>query len=190
VLAQQPCPYLLTDQECGSSQSQLMLMGLMRRSFSVSRELFARGTYRQSLICTECELSTHNQMAAQTLTMYFRDPKQRRYMRQSVMLTAFGGASLQACNDNVLSIHRAFSQLLPSSSMDDWVPAQYDEHAAIEMGNRYFTDRNNKANHEAVSFQQSVDPEGILQDAMGADFVHLEENEVVYFQLTADSTNK
>ena len=97
---------------------------------------------------------------------------------------------MKTCNDNILSVHRAFSQMLPPSSMDDWVPTRYDEHDAIEMGNRYFTDRSNKANHEAVPFQQSVDPEGILQDAMGAEFVHLEENEVAYFQLTPDTTNK
>jgi hypothetical protein len=33
-----------------------------------------------------------------------------------------------------------------------------------------------------VPFKRSVDPEGILERAMGADFIHLCENEVEYFK--------
>ena len=74
--------------------------------------------------------------------------------------------------------------------MDDWAPTLFDEYAAIDMGNRYFTDRHNKADHEVIQIPQNVDPEGILQNAMAADFVHLAENQVSYFELTSDSTNK
>jgi hypothetical protein len=74
--------------------------------------------------------------------------------------------------------------------MEDWVPTQYEDHVAIDMGNRYFTDRHDKADHDVVPFNQNVDPDGILQDAMATDFVHLDENEVVYFELTSDDTNK
>jgi hypothetical protein len=33
-----------------------------------------------------------------------------------------------------------------------------------------------------VPFKHSVDPNGILERAMGTDFVHLHENEVEYFK--------
>jgi hypothetical protein len=50
------------------------------------------------------------------------------------------------------------------------------------MGNRFFTDRRNQFNQEMVPFKYSVDPDGILERAMGTEFVHLRENEVEYFK--------
>lgn len=106
----------------------------------------------------------------------------RRYLRQSVTLTAFGASSLQDSINSILDISHTFSRSLPSNSMENWVPTASDGYPAIEAGNRYFVDRHDKTDDETVPFKQCVDPDGILEGAMGSDFCHTMENEVEYFE--------
>jgi hypothetical protein len=51
------------------------------------------------------------------------------------------------------------------------------------MGNRFFTDRHDRGQNETIDFPTSVDPNGVLTKSMGGDFVHLEENEVKYYEI-------
>jgi len=60
--------------------------------------------------------------------------------------------------------------------MDDWVPAVFDGHAAIDMGNQYFTDWHNSADNESIAFDTGIDPDRILEKALGTDFIHISEN--------------
>ncbi|HEY1645984.1 MAG TPA: hypothetical protein VGF75_06510, partial [Candidatus Saccharimonadales bacterium] len=60
----------------------------------------------------------------------------------------------------------------------------FDGHVAIDVGNRYFVNRRDKVDDETVPFEQCVDPDGILEEAMGSEFSHTPENEVKYFELT------
>ena len=41
-----------------------------------------------------------------------------------------------------------------------------------------------------VPFKSSVDPDGILEEAMGTEFVHLRENEVEYFECVDDGQGR
>jgi hypothetical protein len=66
--------------------------------------------------------------------------------------------------------------------MEEWGPGTYQGSPTIDMANRYFTDRHDMGNEAPVSFQPDVDPRCILQNAMGDQFVHLEENEVYYYE--------
>lgn len=50
------------------------------------------------------------------------------------------------------------------------------------MGNRYFMDCRDAGEEEMVSFQDNVDPDGVLQELMGQAFIHTQENEVEYFE--------
>jgi hypothetical protein len=115
---------------------------------------------------------------------------QQRYVRQSITLTALGAPILQDCIKSIIAIQHTFSRLLPPDSMDDWVPAVFDGHAAIDMGNRYFTDRHNSADNESIAFDTGIDPDRILEKALGTDFVHISENEVKYFELICVGVEK
>ena len=64
------------------------------------------------------------------------------------------------------------------------MPLLFDGHTAIDVGNRYFARRHDKADNETVTFEQCIDPDGILEKAMGSEFCHTSENEVKYFELT------
>lgn len=64
------------------------------------------------------------------------------------------------------------------------MPVLFDGYPAIKMGNRYFVNRHDKVDDETLSFEQCVDPDGILEEAMGSEFSHTLENEVKYFEST------
>jgi hypothetical protein len=112
------------------------------------------------------------------------DPLKRRFLRQAVTLTAFGAPNIQACINSIVDIRHIFTRSLPPDSLDDWIPALFDGHAAIDMGNRYFVGRHDKADNETVFFKACVDPDGILEEAMGSEFAHTLENEVEYFEIS------
>jgi hypothetical protein len=110
-------------------------------------------------------------------------------MRQSITLTALGAPNLQDCIKSIVAIQHTFSRLLPPDSMEDWVPAVFDGHAAINMDNRYFTDRHDMMDNESIAFNTSIDPDRILEKALGTDFVHMNENKVKYFELICVGVN-
>jgi hypothetical protein len=60
----------------------------------------------------------------------------------------------------------------------------------LTLANQFFTDRHNLSNHEMVPFKSSVDSDGILEEAMGTEFVHLRENEVEYFECVDDGQGR
>jgi hypothetical protein len=106
------------------------------------------------------------------------------------MLTGFGADQTEACIDGIQSLFRFFEQVLPADSIEVWSPSLFDGHKAIDTGNRFFTDRHNLSNHEMVPFKSSVDPDRILEEAMGTEFVHLRENEVEYFECVDDGQGR
>ena len=71
--------------------------------------------------------------------------------------------------------------------MEDWVPSVFQEHPSIDVGNRYFTPRQNALQDRQVAFSASVDPDHILTDAMGDQFVHVEDNQVEYYEARKES---
>ncbi|RDB19552.1 hypothetical protein Hypma_013354 [Hypsizygus marmoreus] len=78
------------------------------------------------------------------------DDRQRRYIRQAITLTALGTQFLK-----------------PLERYGSRVPAVFDDHPAINMENRYLTDRHDKGTQESIPFKSNVDPDGILARAMG-----------------------
>lgn len=87
------------------------------------------------------------------------------------------------CISNIHDIHHTFSRALSAGSMDDWTNSKFGNFDAIDIGNRYYTNRNHAFGKQSIPFKQSVDPNGILQTAMGSDFLHTEDNEVEYYEL-------
>jgi hypothetical protein len=109
-------------------------------------------------------------------------------MRQSITLTSFGTGSMNELISSIYAIHHLFARVLPENSMEPWSPTMFDECPAVDMGNRYFTNRKDISLSEALDFKTSVDPNGILTAAMaGTEFAHTVENEVAYFELIVDA---
>ena len=105
---------------------------------------------------------------------------------QSIMLT---GLSSPKFNDAILSIHAiedTFRQHIVDGNMEVWDPSSFQGHASIYVGNQYFTPFQHALQDRQISFNPSIDPDNILSEAMGEEFVHTEDNEVKYYEAHKD----
>ena len=122
------------------------------------------------------------QMAYSSNHMHNRQPNRRSYLRQSVMLT---GLSSPKFNDAIMSMHAIedlFRRQAIDGKMEVWIPSTFQGHPAIDVGNRYFTPRQHALQERHISFSSVIDPENILSEAMGNEYVHTEDNEVEYYE--------
>ena len=99
-----------------------------------------------------------------------------------MMLT---GLSSSKFNDSILSV-RAIEDLFrrqgADRNMEDWVPSTFQGHPYIDVGNQYFTPSQHALQDRQISFSLAVNPNNILSEAMGDEFVHTEDNEVKYYE--------
>lgn len=99
-----------------------------------------------------------------------------------MMLT---GLSSHKFNDAVLSmrsIEDIFRRQAGDRMMEMWVPSAFQGHPSIDVGNRYFTPCQHALQDCQISFSPAIDPDNILSEAMGEEFVHTEDNEVEYYE--------
>jgi hypothetical protein len=95
------------------------------------------------------------------------------------------GLSSPKFNDVVTSINAIqdiFQQQAVNGNMEAWVPSAFQGHLSIDVGNRYFSPRQHALQERHISFSPTIDPDNILAEAMGEDFVHTEDNEVEYYE--------
>jgi hypothetical protein len=104
-------------------------------------------------------------------------------MHQTLQVTDFDTPNIEKCIENIHKINRIFSLNFFKGAMQQWEPHYYNEHKAIDVANRYFTNRHDKGSLSPILFTHEVDPDGILAGAMKDDLLHLEENKVKYYEL-------
>ena len=100
-----------------------------------------------------------------------------------MMLT---GLSSPKFNDAVQSMHTIEDifqrQAVLDGNMEVWVQSAFQGQPSIDVGNRYFTPRQHALQDRQISFSTAIDPDIILSEAMGEEFVHTEDNEVEYYE--------
>ena len=99
-----------------------------------------------------------------------------------MMLT---GLSSPKFNDAIQSIHAIediYRRQAMEGNMEVWIPSSFQGHLSIDVGNRYFTPHLHALQDRHISFSQAIDPDNILSEAMGEEFVHTEDNEVEYYE--------
>ena len=88
-------------------------------------------------------------------------------------------------NDAVLSVQAIediFQQQAGDGSMEVWALSAFQGHLSIDVGNQYFTPSQHVLQNHQVSFSPVFDPDNILSEAMGEEFVHMEEKKVEYYE--------
>lgn len=124
------------------------------------------------------------QLRQRTYSYHNRQPNRRLYLRQSLMLT---GLSSPKFNDAILSV-RAIEDIFRRQALDGdldmevWVPSAFQGYPSMDVGNRYFTPHKHALRESQISFNPLVDPDNILSEAMGEEFVHTDDNEVEYYE--------
>ena len=80
------------------------------------------------------------------------------------------------------AIEDIFRRQGADGNMEVWVPSAFQGHPSIDVGNRYFTPRKHALQDRHISFSPAIDPDNILSEMMGQEFVHTEDNEVEYYE--------
>ncbi|KIL56605.1 hypothetical protein M378DRAFT_89111, partial [Amanita muscaria Koide BX008] len=115
--------------------------------------------------------------------------KQIKYLRQSVSITGLGTSHFDASMKGLTNIYVLFSHFVPADKLQACaITGQYGKHASIDTSNRYFTARNTTEQH--VPFTSKVDPNRILERAVGSVYVHSKHNIVRYYERVKSMDSK
>jgi hypothetical protein len=99
-----------------------------------------------------------------------------------MMLTGLSSPKFNNAVQSIQAIEDIFRRQVVEGNMELWVPSSFQGHPSIDVGNRYFTPRQHALQDRQISFRQAIDPDNILFEAMGEEFVHTEDNEVEYYE--------
>ena len=103
-------------------------------------------------------------------------------MRQAVMLTGLSSPMFDEAIASVGAIQDMFRRDAADGTMEEWTPSVFQEHISIDVGNRYYTPRQHALQDRQIAFSASIDPDNILSEAMGDQYIHVEENQVEYYE--------
>jgi len=96
------------------------------------------------------------------------------------------GLSSPKFNDAVQSMHTIEDifqwQAVLDGNMEVWVQSAFQGHPSIDVGNWYFTPRQHALQDQQISFSTAIDPNNILSEVTGEEFVHTEDNKVEYYE--------
>lgn len=115
--------------------------------------------------------------------------KRLQHLKQSINLTGFGTPEFDTYISKIDEIHRLFSRNLPANTLHPWSPDVFNEHPAIAISNRLFTNRHDQGTEPDLLFSPKVDSRGILERCKGQTLVHLPENRVDFYQLTSGTSD-
>jgi hypothetical protein len=82
----------------------------------------------------------------------------------------------------IRQIEQLFARQIPAGALEVWQPYETEGHVALRLWNRYFTRKRDQGSRPAVPFSPVIDPAGILARACDQGVVHLEDNEVQYYE--------
>jgi hypothetical protein len=100
-------------------------------------------------------------------------------------ITGLSTATFKAASDNISKLYALFSRSVAQSKLQSCTTvSSFQNHASMELYNRYFTPRKNGLHGVEKSFSPDIDPTGVLTKLIGTSFYHGEENEVAYFEKT------
>ncbi|KIM38065.1 hypothetical protein M413DRAFT_76431 [Hebeloma cylindrosporum] len=106
-----------------------------------------------------------------------------KHLRQSLTVTGLNTATFQTVSENIGAVHHFFKRFIGKDALQDITAiGQFEEYMSIDMGNRYFTPRRDAPLATETPFSADVDPHGYLMNAAGTTLIHMEENEVYYYE--------
>lgn len=109
--------------------------------------------------------------------------KKRRYIRQAVTLTGLGSATFQKGVDNVAHTFITFMNNFPDGKVESWQSTMFEGHVALDMHARYLTERRLAPQESHIEYGYMVDPDGVLSDIQGTDYIHGPDNCVEYLEM-------
>ena len=123
-----------------------------------------------------------SQFQQTTYSYHSSYPNRRPYLRQSMTITGLSSPKFNDAIQSIRAIEDIFRRQAVDGNMEMWLPSAFQGHPSIDVGNRYFTPCQHALQDRQISFSPAIDPDNILSEAMGEEFVHTEDNEVEYYK--------
>jgi hypothetical protein len=100
-----------------------------------------------------------------------------------VQLIGFDLDDFKASINTLQRLHQIFACQVPEGAIDPLKFSQFGRFEAIEFSTRYFTSRHDDPQGEALPFDRSTDPKGLLANMSNSKYFHGEDNKVLYYAL-------
>lgn len=120
-------------------------------------------------------------------------PTRYKYLRQGVTIAGLGVPRFDQAMGAASEIYGLFDRTFPEGQLESWSASDSpgpENCAGLSASNRYMTPRKDVPDAQHIPFPASVDPKGILESMSNSDYVHTEENEVLYFSSRLDDAGK
>jgi len=84
-----------------------------------------------------------------------------------------------------------FDRNVPEESLESWaLTGSTAQGRVFEASNRFFTSKRDAPDMESVPISPLIDPHGILEALKKGDFLHGEENEVHYYRVHENASQR
>ena len=111
------------------------------------------------------------------------DSRQIRYLRQDISITGLGLEEFQDQVNSIPDITALFTRAVREDKIQPiTMIGEQEGFTTLNASNRYFTARKEAQTAKELPFHQDIDPKGNLAKLIGTQFVHLEENNVSYYE--------
>jgi hypothetical protein len=114
--------------------------------------------------------------------------KQIRHLRQDVSITGLGLDDFQNQVNMIPDIAALFTRAVSEDKIQpNAIIGELEDLSTLNASNRYFTPRKDSQTAKELPFHQDVDPYGNLAKLLGSALVHIEENNVSYYERVGDT---
>ncbi|KAJ3900973.1 hypothetical protein F5879DRAFT_924995 [Lentinula edodes] len=105
------------------------------------------------------------------------------FLKQSVEICGFGSALFEEAVLTIEDINGVLARQVAENTLDGvTIVGSYGAWNTLNMGNRYFTAKNAAQGEARIAFDSGVDDGGQLEAIGGETHLHLEENQVRYYE--------
>lgn len=112
--------------------------------------------------------------------------KHIRHLRQDISITGLGLNDFQDQVNTIPFIAALFTRAVSEEKIQpNAVVGQLGDLTTLNASNRYFTPRRDAQTTQGLPFHQDVDPQGTLTRLLGSALVHIEDNNVSYYERVA-----
>ncbi|KAI0083213.1 hypothetical protein BDY19DRAFT_900618, partial [Irpex rosettiformis] len=104
--------------------------------------------------------------------------------KQSLVLTGLGCELFDRSVKAVIEFHSRLASHLPTDSLTSWKPLVVDQFLCLELSNRYVTPSHLAASYDSATFDESIDPFGLLRAKVIGQ--RTDDNIVLYYERILD----
>jgi len=100
-----------------------------------------------------------------------------------VELTGFNSDHFKASISTIQHLFQIFSRQVPEGAIEPLKFGQFGQYSVVEFLTHYFTSCRDDPHGEALPFDQTTDPKGILANMSNSKYFHGDDNKVLYYAL-------